>query len=205
MSDAPAAVPIHGLHHFAWRCRDAEETRHFYEDLLGLPLFHIIQSDHVPSTGEYCPYTHIFFRMRDGSCIAFFDLGDDQICAPSPNTPAWVNHIALRVDTVAELEAMKARLAAAGVEVLGVTDHHIFKSIYFFDPNGVRIELSAQLASDMEMTAASRHAHERLADWNRRKAQWRAERAQGAGAAVLKPQQNDRPEVAARAAQEPRA
>lgn len=198
MNDVPAAVPIHGLHHFAWRCRDAEETRRFYEDLLGLPLFHIIQSDHVPSTGEYCPYTHIFFRMRDGSCIAFFDLGDDQACAPSPNTPAWVNHIALRVDTVAELEAMKARIEAAGVEVVGVTDHHIFKSIYFFDPNGVRIELSAQLASEVEMMSASQHAHERLAEWNRRKAEWRAERARGAGAAVLKPQQNDRPEVVAR-------
>ncbi|MCA3217064.1 MAG: VOC family protein, partial [Burkholderiales bacterium] len=61
----PAPVPIHGLHHFAYRCRDAEETRHFYEDILGLPLWHIIQSDHVPSTGEYCPYTHIFFRMTD--------------------------------------------------------------------------------------------------------------------------------------------
>lgn len=198
MNDVPAAVPIHGLHHFAWRCRDAEETRRFYEDLLGLPLFHIIQSDHVPSTGEYCPYTHIFFRMRDGSCIAFFDLGDDQACAPSPNTPAWVNHIALRVDTVAELEAMKARIEAAGVEVVGVTDHHIFKSIYFFDPNGMRIELSAQIASDVEMMSASQHAHERLAEWNRRKAEWRAERARGAGAAVLKPQQNDRPEVVAR-------
>ena len=71
----PDTAPIHGLHHFAYRCKDAEETRQFYEDILGLPLYHIIQSDHVPSTGEFCPYTHIFFRMRDGSCIAFFDLG----------------------------------------------------------------------------------------------------------------------------------
>ena len=61
-----------GLHHFAWRCRDAEETRRFYEDLLGLPLSHIIRLDHVPSTGEYCPYVHLFFEMADGSSIAFF-------------------------------------------------------------------------------------------------------------------------------------
>ena len=96
---------IHGLHHFAWRCRDAEETRRFYEDVLGLPLVHVIRADRVPSTGELCPYVHIFFRMHDGSYIAFFDLGDDVAALPSPNTPAWVNHIALRVDSVDDLLA----------------------------------------------------------------------------------------------------
>ena len=84
----PSPPPIQGLHHYAYRAKDAEETRHFYEDILGLPLYHIIQSDHVPSTGEYCPYTHFFFRLGDGSYIAFFDLGDDEAALPSPNTPA---------------------------------------------------------------------------------------------------------------------
>jgi glyoxylase I family protein len=195
-----ATVPINGLHHFAYRCKDAEETRQFYEGVLGLPLWHIIQSDYVPSTGEYCPYTHIFFRMTDGSCIAFFDLGDDVACAPSPNTPAWVNHLALRVDSVAQLDAIKARLEQRGVEVVGVTDHHIFKSIYFFDPNGIRLELSAQLASEMQMLEESKSVHARLAEWTQRKNEWRKQRAAGSGAPVLKPQQNDRPEVAARAA-----
>jgi glyoxylase I family protein len=200
MADTPAPVPIRGLHHYAYRCKDAEETRQFYEDVLGLPLFHIIQSDYVPSTGEYCPYTHIFFRMTDGSCIAFFDLGDDVGCEPSPNTPEWVNHIAFRVDSVEALGQIKARLEASGVEVVGVTDHHIFKSIYFFDPNGIRVELSAQLASEQQMQQESKTAHTRLAEWNRRKAEWRRERARGAGEPILKPQTNDRPEVAARAA-----
>ncbi|MBC8119879.1 MAG: VOC family protein [Burkholderiaceae bacterium] len=173
----PETAPIHGLHHFAYRCKDAEETRQFYEDILGLPLFHIIQSDHVPSTGEFCPYTHIFFRMRDGSCIAFFDLGDDVVAEKSPNTPEWVNHIALRVDTVEELERVKARLEAHGYEVIGVTDHEIFKSIYFFDPNGIRVELTAQLASEMQMQEESKTARARLDQWTERKNQWRRERA----------------------------
>lgn len=190
----PAPAAIEQLHHFAYRCRDAEETRHFYEDLLGLPLYHIIQSDYVPSTGEYCPYTHFFFRLRDGSFIAFFDLGDDVKPAPSPNTPAWVNHIAFRVDSVQALEDTKARLQAHGIEVLGVTDHHIFKSIYFFDPNGIRLELAAQVADAGQMARESQAAHARLAAWTQRKAQWRAERAQGQSSAPLKPQQNDRPE-----------
>ncbi len=191
----PPAAPIHQLHHYAYRAKDAEETRHFYEDILGLPLYHIIQSDHVPSTGEYCPYTHFFFRLQDGSFIAFFDLGDDEAALPSPNTPAWVNHISFRVDTVADLQAMKARLEAEGVEVLGVTDHHVFKSIYFFDPNGIRLELTAQLATEDEMEKESHVAHARLAEWTARKQQWRSERAAGKSAAPLKPQTNDRPEV----------
>ncbi|HEX7636551.1 MAG TPA: VOC family protein [Noviherbaspirillum sp.] len=167
----PAAVPVHGLHHFAYRCRDAEETRRFYEDVLGLPLFHYIRSDIVPSTGEYCPYVHIFFRMTDGSCLAFFDLGDNVAPAPSPNTPAWVNHVALRVDTVEQLEAMKVRLQAHGIDVLGVTDHRVFKSIYFFDPNGIRLELCAQLASNSQMFSEQKGIHEKLAAWSKEKAE----------------------------------
>jgi glyoxylase I family protein len=194
----PAPPPIHQLHHYAYRARDAEETRRFYEDILGLPLYHIIQSDHVPSTGEYCPYTHFFFRLQDGSFIAFFDLGDDVKCEPSPNTPLWVNHISFRVDSMQSLLDMKARLEANGVEVLGPTDHHIFHSIYFFDPNGIRLELTAQLADEFQMLQESKTAHGRLSEWTRRKEQWRAERAAGQQAAPLKPQQNDRPEVGKR-------
>ena len=194
-SPLPAPAPVQQLHHYAYRAKDAEETRHFYEDILGLPLYHIIQSDYVPSTGEYCPYTHFFFRLQDGSFIAFFDLGNDEAALPSPNTPLWVNHISFRVNTVADLEAMKARLQADGIEVLGVTDHHIFKSIYFFDPNGVRLELTAQLADEFEMLQESKTAHARLAEWTARKQQWRTEKAAGKAVDALKPQQNDRPEV----------
>ena len=191
----PAPPAIQQLHHYAYRARDAEETRHFYEDLLGLPLYHIIQSDYVPSTGEYCPYTHFFFRLQDGSFIAFFDLGNDEAALPSPNTPSWVNHISFRVDSRQALIDMKARLQANGVEVLGITDHHIFHSIYFFDPNGIRLELTAQLADEFQMLQESRTAHSRLADWTARKEQWRKDRAAGKAAEPLKPQQNDRPEL----------
>jgi catechol 2,3-dioxygenase-like lactoylglutathione lyase family enzyme len=194
----PAPPPIEQLHHYAYRARDAEETRHFYEDILGLPLYHIIQSDYVPSTGEYCPYTHFFFRLRDGSFIAFFDLGDDIAAEPSPNTPLWVNHISFRVESIQSLEDMKLRLQANGVEVLGVTDHHVFKSIYFFDPNGVRLELSAQVADEFQMLGESRGARARLDDWTARKEQWRRERAAGKPSSPLKPEHNDRPEYAPR-------
>ncbi len=194
----PPPAKVQQLHHYAYRARDAEETRVFYEDILGLPLYHIIQSDIVPSTGEYCPYTHFFFRLQDGSFIAFFDLGDDEAALPSPNTPKWVNHISFRVNTVQDLEDMKARLQAHGVEVLGVTDHHIFKSIYFFDPNGIRMEFTAQLADAFQMLEESKTAHARLAEWTARKEAWRAQRAAGVATQALKPQSNDRPEFGGR-------
>ena len=164
-------IPILGLHHFAWRCRDCEETRHFYEDLLGLPLVHVIKSDVVPSTGEYCPYVHIFFQMRDGSYIAFFDLGDDQKALPSPNTPDWVNHLALRVGSVEDVQAAKSRLEAAGVPVVGVTDHHIIKSIYFFDPNGIRLELTTPTVDEAKMNELAQRAHQEVREWSALKAE----------------------------------
>ena len=180
-TDLPANLPppakVQQLHHYAYRAKDAEETRVFYEDILGLPMYHIIQSDIVPSTGEYCPYTHFFFRLQDGSFIAFFDLGDDEAALPSPNTPKWVNHISFRVNTVQDLVDTKMRLQAHGVEVLGVTDHHIFKSIYFFDPNGIRLELTAQLADEAHMQKASSGVHATLNAWTARKQQWRKDRA----------------------------
>lgn len=166
MSASNTPIPaVLGLHHFAWRCRDAEETRHFYEDLLGLPLVHVIRLDRVPSTGEYCPYVHLFFEMADGSNIAFFDLGDNTAALPSPNTPPWVNHLALRLASLDELETMKQRLAAHGVEVLGVTDHHFVNSIYFFDPNGIRLELTVPVAPAAELTGYKLRARPALDAW----------------------------------------
>jgi glyoxylase I family protein len=161
--------PAQGLHHFAWRCRDAEETRHFYEDVLGLPLVHVISLDHVPSTGEYCPYVHVFFEMADGSSIAFFDLGDDTAALPSPNTPDWVNHIALRVDSMEALTALRARVEAAGVKVIGVTDHHICQSIYFFDPNGIRLEFTVPTLAPVDAQRHRQAAHSLLNEWTERK------------------------------------
>ena len=165
MPDTTTAVAIQGLHHFAWRCRNAEETRHFYEDLMGLPLVHVIRADHVPSTGEWCPYVHIFFRLGDGSHVAFFDLGDGQAAAPSPNTPGWVCHLALRVASLPDLLAARDRLLAHGVHVIGPTDHHIIQSIYFFDPNGLRLELTVPTVDAAEMQRLAGQAHAELAQW----------------------------------------
>lgn len=162
--EQPGFPEVHGLHHLAYRCKDAEETRAFYEDILGLPLAAVVYHERVPSTQEYQPYFHIFFEMADGSYIAFFDLLDGKATAPDPDTPAWVNHLALEVASEAVLEESKAKLIAAGVDVLGVVDHHWLKSIYFFDPNGIRLELTCRTASREEMKSKLVQARKKLAE-----------------------------------------
>ena len=176
MSDT---VTLKGLNHVAWRCKDAEETRRFYEDVLGLPLVHTVTSDRVPSTGELAPYFHIFFEMGDGSYIAFFDIRDGKGATVSADMPSWVHHFAFEVATVADVQAMKERLEKAGVEVLGITDHHFINSIYFFDPNGLRLEVTARTETGDYMAEARNHAHAALQKWTEEK---RA--AAGAGASA---------------------
>src|ERR1051325_6135100 len=63
---------IKGLHHAAYRCRDSEETRAFYEDFLGLKLVGTLKIE-TTATGRGANVLHTFFAMGDGSCIAFFE------------------------------------------------------------------------------------------------------------------------------------
>ena len=102
-----------------------------------------IAEDQVPSTGQPDPYMHIFLDAGQGNILAFFELPGQPPMDRDHNTPAWVQHLALQVDSVETLLATKTRLEASGIEVIGPTDHTIFKSIYFFDPNGHRLELAA--------------------------------------------------------------
>jgi glyoxylase I family protein len=165
-----AIDPILPLHHAAWRCRDAEETRAFYEDVLGLPLAHVVRADIVPSTGEHCPYVHLFFMLPDGSFVAFFDLGDNEAAEPSRNTPAWVTHFAMKVESLEVLERFKRRLLDAGVDVLGVTDHGFVRSIYFFDPNGIHMELTVDMTDGKVSESDMKRACDSLDAWTRDKA-----------------------------------
>ena len=156
---------IEKMFHFAFPCRDAEETRAFYEDLLGLPMTSCVKVASVPSSGDPGPYLHLFFEMGDGSYVAFFDLGTGELPKPSPNTPKWVQHLALEVPTMADVEAIHARLKAAGVDVIGVVDHDFIQSIYFFDPNGLRLEITTRTEPPGFIEKQAREAHAALTDW----------------------------------------
>lgn len=166
----PAAPKIKGLYHYSYPCRDGEETRKFYEDLLGLPLVNCMTADRVPSTGEEKPYAHFFFEMADGSYMAFFDLGENVMPLPSPNTPSWVQHFAMEVDSLDEVLAMRDRLRAAGVQVTDVIDHEFINSVYFFDPNGLRLEVTVRTEAPGYLVKAAAEARAALDDWTVRKA-----------------------------------
>ncbi len=158
------------LHHHAWRCRDSEETRAFYEDLLGMKLVIFLRLPHYEEPGDRPPFTHLFFEMDDGSYLAFFDLADDGVTEQDPETPEWVNHMALEVDSLETLQAHKQRLEDAGVAVKGPKDHHFVKSIYFYDPNGIRLELTARVHDQKFLDDEAAVAHQHLRAWQEEKA-----------------------------------
>lgn len=135
-------MAIQRIHHVAYRCKDAKQTVAWYREHLGMDFVLAIAEDQVPSTHAPDPYMHVFIDAGGGNILAFFELPNSPAMGRDEATPNWVQHIAFKVGSVAELEATKARLQAKGIEVVGVTDHTIFKSIYFFDPNGHRLELA---------------------------------------------------------------
>ena len=135
-------LKIEKIHHVAYRCRDAKETVEWYRRMLNMDFVLAIAEDQVPSTKEPDPYMHIFLDAGDGNVLAFFELPTKPEMGRDPNTPPWVQHIAFKVKDRATLEAYRVHLEKNGVPVLGVTDHGAFHSIYFFDPNGHRIELA---------------------------------------------------------------
>jgi catechol 2,3-dioxygenase-like lactoylglutathione lyase family enzyme len=135
------------IHHVAYRCRDARETVHWYREHFGMDFVLAIAEDRVPSTGAPDPYMHVFLDAGAGNVLAFFELPNAPEMGRDTNTPEWVQHIAFKVSSMDELLAAKARLEAAGIAVVGPTDHTLFQSIYCFDPNGHRLELAVDTAT----------------------------------------------------------
>lgn len=162
-------IKTDGFHHVAYRCRDAKETVEFYQTHLGMDFQLAIAEDHVPSTGAYDPYMHIFLDAGNNNVLAFFELPEQPDMGRDENTPEWVQHIALRVDNLDDLLAAKDRLEGAGIDVLGPTHHGIFKSIYFFDPNGHRLELAANIHTEAQMKSLKKVAPDMLKEWSETK------------------------------------
>ncbi|MEM7767639.1 MAG: VOC family protein [Pseudomonadota bacterium] len=168
-SNSQAAPALQGVHHVAYRCRDAKETVDFYHDVLGMDFQLAIAEDHVPSTGAHDPYMHIFLDAGNGNVLAFFELPNQPAMGRDQNTPEWVQHIAFKVATLDDLLSLKARAEAYGLDVLGPTNHGIFKSIYFFDPNGHRLELACNTATLAQLSELKRVAPEMLDEWSKTK------------------------------------
>ncbi|NKB76973.1 MAG: VOC family protein [Gammaproteobacteria bacterium] len=135
-------MKIEKIHHVAYRCNDAKETVEWYVDNLKMDFVLAIAENQVPSTKEPDPYMHVFLDAGNENVLAFFELPTKPEMGRDENTPAWVQHIAFKVKDRKTLLDYRDHLEANGVKVLGVIDHAIFHSIYFFDPNGHRLELA---------------------------------------------------------------
>ena len=154
------------LHHAAYRCRDSEETRKFYEDFLGLPLVNAFEITETKS-GRDTHVLHSFYAMDDGSCIAFFEV---------PETPFEFKaqhdydlHFAVEVPHDA-LQPMIDKARKAGIDVRGPAKHGGIDSIYFRDPNGYVFELAAkQPDHDDQMDPVNNRGRANLDSWQRDK------------------------------------
>lgn len=164
---------IKGLHHNAYRCRDSEETRKFYEDFLGLPLCTTLEIAET-KTGRTTHALHTFYRMKDGSHLAFFEVPGEPFEFKQQDD--YDLHIALEVD-YADLQRMFEKGPVHGVPTRGISDHHFIHSIYFRDPNGYVIELTAKLPHHAEATDPTKNdARGKLDRWQKQKAARAADR-----------------------------
>lgn len=154
---------IRGLHHNAYRCRDSEETRQFYEDFLGLPLAGSLQIGETKS-GRETQTLHTFYGMDDGSYLAFFEAPDMPF--EFKHQHDYDLHIALEVNPN-DLMAMFEKGKESGMETRGVSNHGFVDSIYFRDPNGYVIELTAKRdGHDSAMDPATNGARAILDNWS---------------------------------------
>lgn len=155
-------MKIKGLHHNAYRCRDSEETRAFYEDFLGLPLADAFEITET-KTGRQTRVLHSFYKMGDGSFLAFFEAPDMPFDFKEQHD--YDLHIALAVEMPALLAAFE-KGKADGREPRGIADHGFIRSIYFRDPNGYVIELTAETETAAEhLKTAPQKAHTTLGAW----------------------------------------
>jgi catechol 2,3-dioxygenase-like lactoylglutathione lyase family enzyme len=185
--------PPRMLHHTAYVTHDVTATVDFYTRVLRMKLVSSVIDDAVPSTGDPFPYIHLFFQMADGSTVAFFESLD--LPAPAEvSHPAYkiFNHLALDVGSVEAVNQWARHLAAEGVEFIGPVEHGIIHSIYFYDPNGIRLELTADVTTEWKSHGA--RATDDVAKWEQLKAQSKMEGSSASAVAWIKERRHIRPD-----------
>jgi catechol 2,3-dioxygenase-like lactoylglutathione lyase family enzyme len=184
MADTPAQLHrLHNAHHVAYRCRDAEQTRWFYEDVLGLKLAAALVLDEIPGLNEATPYMHIFFEMGNGDYIAFFDEPHAASAEQFSRGHSFDRHLAFEVEGEEQLLAWQKSINDKGVSCLGPVDHGFVRSCYMYDPNGLQVEITTRTRDyDSIMDHELRHAREQIKSWSERS---RALKEQKFGAAAI--------------------
>ena len=161
--------PVHNMHHTAYRCRDAEQTRWFYEDVLGFKLAAAMVFDEEPGSPVKREYMHLFFQTGDGNFIAFFDAPDDVEEKMFIARHGFDQHIAFEVESMEQLKAWRRHINKLGRPCFGPIDHGFVHSIYMYDPNGVQVELTLKDQNyDAILAEDSAKAHDVLKEWTER-------------------------------------
>lgn len=185
--NTPLKIAI-GFNHVAYRCRDAEQTRWFYEDVLGLPLAMALVQEEVPGLGDRIPFMHLFFELGNGEYLAFFDQPETAEPEQFQRVHSFDRHVALEVENEAQLLAWQQQINSRGVSCLGPVDHDFVKSVYMYDPNGLQVELTIRTEKFNSIAADERaKAHDVLKTWNERMHQLKLEKF---GTQVLDPRAN---------------
>ncbi len=147
MTSPPEFSALGNIHHAAYRCRDAEQTRWFYEDVLGLKLAAAFEEniDFGENLGRNRHFMHIFFELGDGNYLAFFDEPAISEEADFARKDSFDMHIALEVDSEEALLAWQSHINQSGKTCLGPIDHGFVKSVYMYDPNGIQVEITCRV------------------------------------------------------------
>ena len=164
-----ALKPMGNIHHLALRCRDAEQTRWFYEDVLGLKLAAALALENSPGTQNPRPFLHLFLELGDGNYIAFFDEPGHAKPEHFELKDSYDIHIAFETDSADSMLAWKEKIAAAGDFIFGPINHDFVESVYFFDPNGYALEITHKTDShDATLLEEEHNARQQIAQWSER-------------------------------------
>tara|TARA_R110001592_G_scaffold254048_7_gene517261 strand:- start:14792 stop:15355 length:564 start_codon:yes stop_codon:yes gene_type:complete len=161
---------LNNIHHAAYRCRDAEQTRWFYEDILGLKLAAAFEEDidFGENLGRNRNFLHIFFEMGDGSYLAFFDEPGISKEENFARKDSFDMHLALEADSMEDLLAWHKHINEAGKTCLGPVDHGFVHSVYMYDPNGIQVEITCRASDPSIMQQHTDDARSSLSAWTQK-------------------------------------
>ena len=160
---------ISNIHHSAYRCRDAEQTRWFYEEILGLKLKAALVLNEISGTDIPREYMHLFFEMPDGNFVAFFDEPNNASPADFEHKDGLDLHLAFQIDKMEDLARWKKRIGDARIQCKGPIDHGFIHSIYMYDPNGIQVEITcADRNYDEILDAKEQQVRAQFLEWTER-------------------------------------
>ncbi len=156
---AASTSTTRGVHHLALCTDDMKMTIDFYVDVVGMPLVHAMKVPAGLGTGAgnrgnppYENLRHYFFDMGNDSLLAFFEIPKGKEPAHNRNAIGAMQHCAFTV-TAERFKEIEDRLKKNGISYIGpIRQLPRLWGIYFFDPNGIRLEVACEPARGDDQT-----------------------------------------------------